>query len=103
MRLRKSKDDVLLTGLLGGIGEYLGIDPTFIRIGFALLTTVSAFPMIPLYIIAALIVPDAKPEQTATNKTRKNKQTIDKKRDRPHNMDSLSETQEIDEEDWSDF
>lgn len=103
MRLRKSKDDVLLTGLLGGIGEYFGIDPTFIRIGFALLAFVGAFPMIPLYIIGALIVPDAAPTQTAPRKKQRKSQKIDKNIVKPHNKDSVSETKEFDEEDWSDF
>lgn len=103
MRLHKSKDDVLLTGLLGGIGEYFGIDPTLIRIGFALLAFAGAFPMIPLYIVGAIIVPDADSGQTTTRKKQRKSRKIDKNIVKPHNRDGVSKEKEFDEEDWSDF
>ena len=103
MNLRKSHENILFTGLLGGIGEYYQIDPTLIRIVFALLTWASAFPMIPLYIIAALIVPKGSPNDGQSKKKNQYGQIIDKNLIHPHNMDSLSERREIEEVDWSDF
>lgn len=36
-KLYRSRNDRMLGGVCGGLGEYLGIDPTFIRLGFFLL------------------------------------------------------------------
>lgn len=103
MKLRKSKDNVLLTGLLGGLGEYYKLDPTFIRIGFALLSFLGAFPMIPLYIIAAILIPEADSTKDQSDKNNLERKKIDKSSIDKHNVDSLSETNEIEEDDWSDF
>lgn len=57
-KLYRSSTDKTISGVLGGIGEYFGIDPTLIRIAYVFLTIFSAgFPGILLYIIMALIVP----------------------------------------------
>lgn len=103
MKLRKSKENVLVSGVLGGLGEYFQVDPTFLRIAFVLLSYVGAFPMIPLYIVAALIMPEAESSQKKSKKKGADEQKIDKSFDNPHNMDSFSEINEIEEEDWSDF
>ena len=55
-RLYRSQKDQVVAGVCGGIGEYFGIDPTFVR----LLWIISIFPFrigIALYIIAAIIIP----------------------------------------------
>lgn len=58
-RLTKSRDRKL-SGVLGGIAEYLGVDPTVIRLLFVVLTIFTAIlPCIVLYFIAAIIIPDS--------------------------------------------
>lgn len=58
-KLFRSTTDSKLTGLCGGIGQWLGIDPTIIR----LLVVISAFfsfgAVILAYFIATLFVPKA--------------------------------------------
>ena len=57
-RLTKSNSNKMLAGVLGGIGEYFGIDPTLVRVAFCCLSVFSAgFPGLLLYIILALVVP----------------------------------------------
>jgi phage shock protein C len=53
--LTKSKKDRMLFGVCGGLGEYFGIDPTFIRLAFAALALhgIGIF----LYILLAIIMP----------------------------------------------
>jgi len=59
-KLYKSKNDRKLTGLLGGLGEYLNIDPTLLRLFFLFLVVFTGFfPGVVLYIVAAAIVPEA--------------------------------------------
>jgi len=58
-KLVKSTYDKKIAGVCGGIAEYFGIDPTVVRVAYAVLTVVSAaFPGILLYIILAVIMPN---------------------------------------------
>lgn len=59
-KLYRSRDYRMLSGVLGGLGEYFAIDPIIIRIVFILiLIATGIFPAIIAYIIAALVVPEA--------------------------------------------
>ncbi|MFC0525479.1 PspC domain-containing protein [Pontibacillus salicampi] len=58
-KLMRSKDKKMLSGVLGGLSDYMNFDVTIIRLIFALLTILSiGFPMIIVYIIAAVIIPE---------------------------------------------
>lgn len=49
----------ILGGVCGGIAEYFDVDPTVIRVAYALLSFFSAaFPGIVLYIILIVLIPD---------------------------------------------
>ena len=48
-----------LGGVAGGLGEYLDVDPTLIRIGVAVLTLSTGPAAVAAYIAAWLMVPDA--------------------------------------------
>lgn len=51
--------DRKLAGVCGGIAEYLGIDPTVVRIVYLVLTLFSvAFPGILLYLILWALIPE---------------------------------------------
>jgi phage shock protein C len=57
-RLHRSRSDVKLAGVLGGWSEYLGIDPSLVRIAYvigAIFTGV--VPGVLLYVLMAIIVP----------------------------------------------
>jgi len=56
-RLYRSNSDRMLAGVCGGLGEFLGIDPTVIRVLSVLLTLV--WPFTPLaYLILMFVVPE---------------------------------------------
>ncbi|MGN0203089.1 MAG: PspC domain-containing protein [Coprococcus sp.] len=44
-------------GICGGIGDYTGIDPTLIRLGWTLFCVMGGSG-IPAYVIAAIIIPE---------------------------------------------
>lgn len=49
-------------GVLGGLAEYFGIDPTVVRVCYVLLAIFSAgFPGLLVYIILLLIMPEKGP------------------------------------------
>ena len=50
-------DDRMLGGVCGGLAEYFGLDPTLVRIAYALLTAFTAFSGIILYPIHFWIIP----------------------------------------------
>lgn len=56
-RLYKSRTNRMLTGVCGGLAEYMNLDPTIIRLLCALFCCSGAG--LAVYIIAAIIVPEA--------------------------------------------
>jgi phage shock protein C len=57
-RLYRSDTNKTLGGILGGLGEYLNIDPTVLRLIFVLIVVVTGvIPGIIAYIIGLFIVP----------------------------------------------
>lgn len=58
-RLYRSRRNRMFSGLCAGLGEYVGIDPTVIRLIFAI-GSVFFFPFpIVIYLIMMLVVPEA--------------------------------------------
>jgi len=56
--LRKSIDNKILFGVVGGIGEYFKIDPTIFRLALILVGVFTGiFPMVLIYILSVLVVP----------------------------------------------
>ena len=57
-RLYRSEHDKVFAGVLGGLGEYLDIDPTILRLIYILIAVLTGLaPAVIGYIIAYLIVP----------------------------------------------
>ena len=57
-RLTRSTTDRMLAGVLGGVGHYLNLDPTLIRIVYVLLTFFTAgFPGFIVYLILMFVMP----------------------------------------------
>jgi phage shock protein PspC (stress-responsive transcriptional regulator) len=59
-KLHRSRKNRMIAGVCGGIGEYFGVDPTIIRLVWALLSIASLGAGILVYIIAWIIVPEEK-------------------------------------------
>ena len=57
--LRRSAYNRQIAGVCGGLGEYLELDPTVVRVGYVLLSIFSAaFPGIILYLILWVLIPE---------------------------------------------
>ena len=59
-RLFRSKKNRMIAGVCGGIGEYFKIDPTLIRLIWALFSVFSLGTGVIVYIIAWIIIPEEK-------------------------------------------
>ena len=58
--LARSRRHRMIFGVCGGIAEYLGWDPTVVRILYVLASVLSAaFPGMLVYVILWLVMPDA--------------------------------------------
>ena len=57
-KLYRSRKNKLLCGVCGGLGEYLGIDPTVVRLLVVLLSLSSVGMGVIIYFVAAFIIPE---------------------------------------------
>ena len=58
-KLTRSRDQRIVAGVLGGVAEYLNMDPTLVRVLFALLTVVTAGTVgLVAYLVGVLVIPE---------------------------------------------
>lgn len=57
MSLRRSRDNRMIAGVCGGLGEFFGIDPLWFRLGFLIALIPGGVPGVAAYLILWLIVP----------------------------------------------
>ncbi|HEX3160897.1 MAG TPA: PspC domain-containing protein [Gemmatimonadaceae bacterium] len=58
--LRRSRANRMVGGVVGGLAEYLGIDPTLARVGYVVLSVISAgFPGLLVYLVLWMVIPEA--------------------------------------------
>jgi phage shock protein C len=56
-RLYRSRKDRMLCGVCGGLGEYLGVDPTIVRILWILFSLAYGAGILA-YILACIVIPE---------------------------------------------
>ncbi|MBB4934336.1 phage shock protein PspC (stress-responsive transcriptional regulator) [Lipingzhangella halophila] len=71
--LRRSREQRILTGVCGGLGEYFGIDANLVRLAFVALTLL-AFGGVLLYVVAWLVMPEEGAEASVLEHTIRNLQ-----------------------------
>ena len=55
-RLYRSRNSRMIAGVCGGLGEYLGIDPTIVRLIFVA-AVLAGFAGVLAYLILAVVIP----------------------------------------------
>jgi len=71
----KSRTNRKIAGVCGGIGDYLGVDPTLVRIAFVIALIASGTMAVPLYLLLAWAMPNpdavrpASPSRPGTDRT----------------------------------
>lgn len=55
-RLYRSRDDKMLAGICGGLGEYLEVDPTIVRLVTVVVSLMLGIPILG-YLIAWFVIP----------------------------------------------
>lgn len=74
-KLTRSRDDTMVAGVAGGLGQYFGIDPTLVRVVFVLM--MFAGWGLPLYVILWFIMPQGDVTGSRTYDTRTRNRTVD--------------------------
>jgi phage shock protein C len=58
-KLRRSRRDRQIAGVVGGLAEYFGVDPTLLRVAYVVGSIVSAaFPGILVYLLLWVVMPE---------------------------------------------
>jgi phage shock protein C len=58
-RLHRSRSNRMIAGVCGGLAEWLGWDPTLVRILYIVVSVVSAaFPGLLVYLVLWLVMPE---------------------------------------------
>ena len=57
--LRRSRDNRILLGICGGLGEFFGISATWFRIAFIIAAIPGGLPGLLIYLLLWLIIPKA--------------------------------------------
>ena len=57
-RLYRSSDNRVFAGICGGLGEYFDVDPTVVLVVYVLLSLLTAFMGVLLYIILLFVIPN---------------------------------------------
>ena len=60
--LRRSPDHRMIAGVIGGLADHFGLDPTLLRVVYALGSILSAaFPGILVYVLLWIVMPLRRP------------------------------------------
>jgi phage shock protein PspC (stress-responsive transcriptional regulator) len=62
-RLYRSKKDRILGGVCAGLGEHFDVDPTVIRLIWAVVSVLSLGTGIVIYVLAWIIIPEEDGEE----------------------------------------
>jgi len=60
-KLYRSREDRMIAGVCGGLGEYFEVDPTLIRLLFVFGTFATGSGLLWVYLIMMIIVPEYVP------------------------------------------
>lgn len=70
-RLYRSRNDNQIAGVCGGLGEYLNIDPTIVRLIFLAMFLFGG-PGFFIYIVMWLVIPEEPEDEIIMKRKRKN-------------------------------
>jgi len=98
-KLSKSKDNVVIFGVLGGLGEYFNIDPVLLRVIVVVATFIGVGSTVPIYLLLALVMPESDDQTSKPTPNKKKPSPFGGVSDKP----KRKEAEKLEEDDWSDF
>lgn len=68
-KLYRSKDNRIIAGVIGGVGEYLEVDPVLLRLIWVLILVFTGFvPGVIAYILAVIVIPEESNQRPGKSK-----------------------------------
>jgi len=102
-KLTKSTTDRQVSGVLGGISEYFGIDSTIVRVIFLILVFAGVGSPVLLYILLAVILPEAGANNGSEGFSSSNSGSSRSKTHTSRTIKEAKPAEKEEEDDWSDF
>lgn len=109
-KLTKSRSNIVISGSLAGVAEYIGIDPTIVRVIYVILSLVTTgFPGFLLYIALMVLLPSGNTRQETYYNTYERpyehpyKGSAGRKGSKPTKTRKEAEKLDDNADDWSDF
>lgn len=102
-KLTKSNSNVVISGSLAGVAEFIGIDPTIVRVIYVILSLfTAAFPGFLLYIALMVLMPSGASRQQRSTYSEPYEHPY--MGSRPNNAKRpRKEAEKVEGDDWSDF
>ncbi|MBM7689719.1 PspC family transcriptional regulator [Enterococcus ureilyticus] len=103
-RLTKSPNNVVFTGTLAGIAEWLGIDPTIVRVMYVVASFIFIGSPIVLYIVLAVLIPSGR-NRGNNNYGHQNPYNRNTHNPNPYanGQKQRKQAEKVNDDDWSDF
>ena len=103
-RLTKSPNNVVLTGTLAGIAEWLGIDPTIVRVIYVVASFIFIGSPVILYIVLAILIPSGR-NRNYDNYGHQNPYNRNTRNPNPYanEQKQRKQAEKANDDDWSDF
>lgn len=98
-KLAKSKDNAVIFGVLGGLGDYFGIDPVLLRVIVVVATFIGVGSTVPIYLLLALVMPENNETVSKPSSQTKKTSPFSHLSEKP----KRKEAEKVEDEDWSDF
>ena len=86
-RLYRSKDDQIVSGVFGGLADYLNVDPVILRIIGVVLFIAKPGEFIVFYIIASIIIPESDRKTVAINEKKSDVEKTSALREKKSDVD----------------
>lgn len=102
-KLTKSATDRQLSGVLGGIAEYLGIDSTIVRVIFLILVFAGVGSPVILYIILAILLPEPDAKNGGQGFSGSDSDASRRKTYSSRTIKEAKPVEKREEDEWSDF
>lgn len=107
--LYKSKENAVIFGVLGGLGEYFNVDPVLLRVIVVVFSFLSSGTLILPYLLLALFMPnepnDGDRGGEYRHSRRSNRRRYERRRGygKDYERPKRKEAEDVTEDDWSDF
>ena len=76
-RLYRSRQDRMIAGICGGLGEYFNVDPTLIRLATAFLFLWTGGTVLLVYLIAWFIIPEEPVQEKDQQSQEKDSESVE--------------------------